>query len=269
MDFTQLKKQALEKYFSRSNDMQKKAIFAVKGAVLIIAGAGSGKTTVLCNRIANLLLFGDAYTSSFVPQYSDDDLQFLRFYIEGRYPESPQITEHLSQIIGHDTAIPWKILAVTFTNKAAAELKERLSKMNAPAAEVWAATFHSTCVRILRRSIGAIGYDSNFVIYDTDDSKRVIKGVLEAMGISEKTFDTKVIAGTISSAKDKLIPPEKFPTVDSEGKSDFQLGVIRDVYTEYQKRLKAAKEDPASLFQHDSTNDQYQTKTTTTLTKIH
>ena len=220
--------------------MQKKAIFAVKGAVLIIAGAGSGKTTVLCNRIANLLLFGDAYTSTYVPQYSDDDIQFLRFYIEGRYPDSPQITEHLSQVIGHDAAIPWKILAVTFTNKAAAELKERLSKMNAPAADVWAATFHSTCVRILRKSIGSIGYGSNFVIYDTDDSKRVIKGVLEAMNISEKTFNPKVIASAISRAKDKLIPPEKFPVTNEDGKSDFQLGVIRDVYIEYQKRLKAA-----------------------------
>ena len=240
MNYTELKTKVLERFFSRSNNMQKKAIFRTEGAVLIIAGAGSGKTTVLCNRIANLLLFGDAYHSTYEPRLSADDTAFLQAYADGAYDNTPEVSERLSQLIGHNRAIPWKILAVTFTNKAAAELKERLSRMNAPAADVWAATFHSTCVRILRRSIEAIGYQKNFVIYDTDDSKRVIKSVLEAMNISEKTFNPKIIANAISRAKDKLIEPERFPTTNSEGKADFQLGVIRDVYIEYQKRLKAA-----------------------------
>ena len=241
MEYSELKRKALNRFFSRSNDMQKKAIFRTKGALLIIAGAGSGKTTVLCNRIANMLLFGDAYLSDYTPNLSAEDEEFLRSYTEGAYENTPEVSERLSRIIGHDRAIPWKILAVTFTNKAATELKERLSRMNAPdAGEVWAATFHSTCVRILRRSIEAIGYQKNFVIYDTDDSKRIIKAVLKDMNISEKSFDPKTILNAISRAKDKLITAENFPTVNDEGKADFQLGVIRDVYIEYQKRLKAA-----------------------------
>ncbi len=236
-----LKKQVLNKFFERSNDMQKKAIFRTEGAVLIIAGAGSGKTTVLCNRIANLLLFGDAYTSSYSPDLTEHDTAFLQSFADGKLEKTPEVTERLSALIGHNRAVPWKILAVTFTNKAASELKDRLSRMNAPGAEeVWAATFHSTCVRILRRSIESIGYQRSFVIYDTDDSKRVIKAVLKDLNISEKTFDPKTIMGSISRAKDKLLSPEEFPVVNSGGSADFQLGVIRDIYIEYQKRLKAA-----------------------------
>ena len=241
MEYNELKKKVLNRFFARSNDMQKKAIFRTNGAVLIIAGAGSGKTTVLCNRIANLLLFGDAYTSDYVPELSDEEMNFLQDYADGRYDSTPEVTERLSQLVGHARAIPWKILAVTFTNKAAAELKERLSRMNAPGAgEVWAATFHSTCVRILRRSIESIGYGKNFVIYDTDDSKRIIKAVQKDMNISEKSFDPKTVMNAISHAKDKLQAPEAFPVTGADGKADFQLGVIRDIYIEYQKRLKAA-----------------------------
>ncbi|MBP5604466.1 MAG: UvrD-helicase domain-containing protein, partial [Ruminiclostridium sp.] len=230
----------MERFFARSNDMQKKAVFSTQGPLLIIAGAGSGKTTVLCNRIANLLLFGDAYTSEYEPRLNEEERGFLEAYANGEYDDGPGTAERLSELIGHNRAVPWKILAVTFTNKAAAELKERLSRMNAPAAEVWAATFHSTCVRILRRSIESIGYQKNFVIYDTDDSKRVIKTVMDDLNISDKTFQPKVVMNAISRAKDKLITPENFPVMDREGNADFQLGVIRDIYTGYQARLKAA-----------------------------
>ena len=240
MGYTELKKAVMERFFSRSNDMQKKAIFKTKGAVLIIAGAGSGKTTVLCNRIANLLLFGDAYTCQWEPELSDSETAFLKDYAEGRLDNTHEVSDRLSALIGHDRAIPWKILAVTFTNKAAGELKERLAAMNAPAAEVWAATFHSACVRILRRSIGVLGYDSNFVIYDTDDCKRIIKDILKAMNLSDKSFDPKNVLNIISRAKDKLITPELFRAADASGKKDFMLGVVRDIYREYQGRLRAA-----------------------------
>lgn len=240
MEYIELKKKALEHYFSRTNSRQREAIFQIDGAVLIIAGAGSGKTTVLCNRIANMLLFGNAYNTDYVPRLSEDDMRFLKLYGEGCYDNSPEIVEHLSDIIGFNRVKPWKILAVTFTNKAAAELKERLLNMNAPASEVWASTFHSCCVRILRRSIEAIGYSSNFTIYDTDDSKRVIKTVLDELGISNKAFPEKLVMNAISRAKDKLISPEKFPFLNDDGSKDYQLGVIRDIYIEYQKRLKNA-----------------------------
>ena len=240
MEYKELKKKALERYFIHTNSHQREAIFHINGAVLIIAGAGSGKTTVLCNRIANMLLFGNAYNSDYVPQLSEDDERFLKLYGEGCYENSPEIVEHLSEIVGFNRVRPWKILAVTFTNKAAAELKERLLKMNAPASEVWASTFHSCCVRILRRSIESIGYASNFTIYDTDDSKRVVKAVLDELGISNKAFPEKLVMNAISRAKDKLIPPEKFPFLNDDGTKDYQLGVIRDIYIEYQKRLKSS-----------------------------
>lgn len=242
MDYTTLKRNALGHFFARTNEMQKKAIFQTEGAVLIIAGAGSGKTTVLCNRIANLLLFGEAYHSDYEPPLSEDDARFLELYAKGAYDENltPEIVGHLSELIGVRRAKPWKILAVTFTNKAAAELKERLSRMSAPAADVWAFTFHSCCVRILRRSIECLGYAPNFTIYDADDSKRVVKAALEALNLSNKNFPEKTLMNTISRAKDRLIPPEAFPAYNSKGERDYQLGVIRDVYIEYQKRLKAA-----------------------------
>ncbi len=240
MEYSELKKQALEHYFSRTNERQREAIFHVNGAVLIIAGAGSGKTTVLCNRIANMLLFGDAYNSNFVPAVSEDDLRFLKVYAAGGYENTPEIVGHLSDIVGVHRVKPWKILAVTFTNKAAGELKERLLNMNAPAADVWASTFHSCCVKILRRSIGSLGYSTSFTIYDTDDSKRVVKSVLEALNISNKSFPEKVVMNAISRAKDKLITPENFPVMDESGRADYQLKIIRDIYIEYQKRLKAS-----------------------------
>ena len=240
MDYNTLKRKALEQYFARTNNRQREAIFQIDGAVLIIAGAGSGKTTVLCNRIANMLLFGNAYYSDYIPDLSEDDLRFLKLYGEGCYENNPEIVEHLSEIVGFNRVRPWKILAVTFTNKAAAELKERLLKMNAPASEVWASTFHSCCVKILRRCINAIGYSTSFTIYDTDDSKRVVKSVLDELGISNKAFPEKLVMNAISRAKDKLLPPELFPITDGGGGKDYQLGVIRDIYIEYQKRLKAA-----------------------------
>lgn len=240
MDYTTLKRKALERYFSGMNPQQREAVFQLDGAVLIIAGAGSGKTTVLCNRIANMLLFGNAYHSTYVPQLSADDERFLNFYIEGRYENSPEVVGHLSELIGFNRVRPWKILAVTFTNKAAAELKERLARMNAPAADVWASTFHSCCVKILRRSIEFLGYSSNFTIYDTDDSKRVIKSILDSMNISNKTFPEKTIQNAISRAKDKLITAEQFPAVNDKGERDFQLATVKEIYIEYQRRLKAA-----------------------------
>ena len=130
MDYLTLKKQVLNKYFSRTNDMQKKAVFHIDGAVLIIAGAGSGKTTVLCNRIANMLLFGNAYNSDTVRTLSADEEAFVSEYLSGER-DNFIAAERLSDIFGEDKIKPWNILAVTFTNKAAAELKERLENMGA------------------------------------------------------------------------------------------------------------------------------------------
>lgn len=241
MSYSELKKATLERYFSRSNNMQKQAIFQVDGAVLIIAGAGSGKTTVLCNRIANMLLFGNAYNSTEERTLTAEDEKFLQDYCAGKYENDEATIARLSTTLGDNKIEAWRILAVTFTNKAASELKERLSKMGANTEGIWAATFHSTCVRILRQDIEKLnlGYKSNFTIYDSDDSLRVIKDAMKTLNISDKTVNPKLIANQISRAKDKLLVPAAF--VESvDGKQDFQLSAAKQIYGEYQKRLNAA-----------------------------
>ncbi|MCL2109703.1 MAG: UvrD-helicase domain-containing protein [Oscillospiraceae bacterium] len=179
---------------TKLNPAQQEAVLHTEGPLLIIAGAGSGKTTVLCYRVANIISKGTA---------------------------------------------PWRILAVTFTNKAAAELKSRLSAMDIKADDVWAGTFHSTCVKILRRGIEAVGYKSNFTIYDADDSLRVIKACMSELNISDKAWNPKTVQSAISNAKDKLIAPEKFSTYH-DGKPDYALEITSQIYTAYQARLKSA-----------------------------
>lgn len=239
-EYHQLKKTVLERYFQRTNDMQKQAIFQTQGPVLIIAGAGSGKTTVLCNRTANLILFGDAYHSDYIPELSLSDISFLRHYANGQVENTIENTMELSRIIGYKKTAPWRILAVTFTNKAATELKERLEHMGAPAGEVWAFTFHSACIRILRQGIEALGYKPGFAVYDMDDSQRVIKDVMKQLNLSDKVFNPKQLHAQISRAKDQLITPETFSEVSHNGKKDYMLSAVKSVYNEYQKALKAA-----------------------------
>lgn len=238
-NFNEIKRQALDRFFARTNSRQREAIFRTEGAVLIVAGAGSGKTTVLCNRIANLILFGQSYSVDFAPELSADDEAFLAGYVRGEFPSDETTTGRLSALLGYKRVQPWRILAVTFTNKAAAELKERLALLNAPAGEVWASTFHSCCVRILRRNIDLIGYKKSFTIYDSDDSLRLVKACMKDLNLSDKTFNPKQVQGLISRAKDQLIPPAEFST-QSEGGRDFLLEAAKSVYGEYQKRLKGA-----------------------------
>lgn len=235
-NYKELKQKALKKYFGRMNDMQQKAVFTVKGPVLILAGAGSGKTTVLVNRIANMIHFGNAYESDYCPAgIVSDDLNFLKNYAEGTETDS----DRLKEIISDGSCInPWNILAITFTNKAAGELKERLEAMLGEAGtEIVAATFHSACVRILRREIEALGYQSSFTIYDSDDSQRVVKACLSDLNISEKQFPPKSILGIISAAKDQLITPQDF---ENEAGGDYRKQVVGKVYAAYQSRLFSA-----------------------------
>lgn len=236
-EFIQAKKSALSNYFGKLNDMQKKAVFTVNGPLLILAGAGSGKTSVLVNRIANMIRFGNAYNSNTCPpQISDKMIGFLKSY-SGSKDESD--VSMLQDIISADTVKPWNILAITFTNKAAGELKERLSAMlgEDTARDITAATFHSACVRILRREIDRIGYSSNFTIYDSDDSQRVIKACLDELDVSDKNFPPKTVLSIISGAKDKLITPAVFEA-NSDG--DYRKLTIAKLYGLYQTKLKAA-----------------------------
>ena len=230
-----LRRAVLEKDFARMNDRQKQAVFTVNGPLLILAGAGSGKTTVLINRIANILRYGDAYNSTYLRDDLDEnDIAACKAYIENGTPLTTETQEHLSV----SACAPWRIMAITFTNKAAGELKDRLCAMLGEAAsDIWASTFHSTCARILRRDGERIGYSSHFTVYDTDDQRRLMKSILKELDISEKNITPKSILNEISRAKDSLISPAEYALTVGD---DFRLKIISRAYTTYQKRLEGA-----------------------------
>lgn len=230
-----LRRAVLEKDFARMNDRQKQAVFTVNGPLLILAGAGSGKTTVLINRIANILRYGDAYNSTYLRDDLDEnDIAACKAYIENGTPLTTESQEHLSV----SACAPWRIMAITFTNKAAGELKDRLCAMLGETAnDIWASTFHSTCARILRRDGERIGYSSHFAVYDTDDQRRLMKSILKELDISEKNITPKSILNEISRAKDSLISPAEYALTVGD---DFRLKIISRAYTTYQKRLEDA-----------------------------
>lgn len=215
--------------------MQREAVFTINGPVLILAGAGSGKTTVLVNRVANMIYFGNAYfDTNRYAGITPDDESFLEDYAQGLTSDN----ENLKRIVAVDCVKPWNILAITFTNKAAAELKDRLSSMLGDSAGgITAATFHSACVRILRREIDKLGYESNFTIYDTDDSVRVIKACLSDLNISDKMFPPKAVLSEISHAKEAEVDPDEYARLAF---SDYRKQTIGKIYSAYQARLKSA-----------------------------
>ena len=174
------------------NKEQKEAVLQTEGPVLLLAGAGSGKTRCLTHRIAYLI----------------DEMGVK----------------------------PWNILAITFTNKAAGEMRERVdSLVGYGADQVWVSTFHSLCVRILRRHIDRLGYENGFTIYDTDDQKSVMKGICKRMCIDTKMFKERALLSAISSAKDNLVSVREY---ELDAANDFNKAVYAKVYREYQETLK-------------------------------
>lgn len=218
------------------NDMQRRAVFNVNGAVLILAGAGSGKTTVLVNRIAYLIKYGNAYNSDFTYRVpTEADCKALESYIEN----GGEVPFEIERLLSVDAPAPWQILAITFTNKAANELKSRLEAMlgEEKGNDVWASTFHSCCVRILRRDSEKIGFSKHFTIYDTDDSRRVMKEVLRILEIDEKRLPVKYVLSEISKAKDSLQTPEDYTA--SAG-FDNNKKLIGQAFEKYEQMLKNA-----------------------------
>lgn len=184
----------IQKNFSHMNSMQQQAVFSTEGPILILAGAGSGKTTVLVNRIA--------------------------------------------YILQSELCKPWQILAITFTNKAAGELKERIcNAVPDGGADIWAATFHSTCARILRRYGDRIGFTSHFTVYGTDDQKKLLKDIMKQLHIDEKILPVKAVISEISKAKDKMQTPQEML---KESTYDSRRASIAKIYEIYQARLKTA-----------------------------
>ena len=207
-EFCALRDTYIEKQFGRLNDMQRQAVFTTDGPLLILAGAGSGKTTVLVNRIANLIRFGSAHGSSWTPrEVTEDDVKALKTAIM----TGTDAPAWLDGMLRRNAVRSWNVMAITFTNKAAGELKERLRRMlgSEEGDEVFASTFHSACVRILRRWAEEIGYPRSFTIYDTDDAQRVMKTVYKELSIDDKFLPIKAAINQMSRWKDQLVSPEQ------------------------------------------------------------
>ena len=229
-EFLRLRNETIRRDFSHLNDKQTEAVLATEGPLLILAGAGSGKTTVLINRIANLIKYGRAGDTDELPDYlTSNDLEMLR---KGG-PDA-------EALCGYGTVEPWRILAITFTNKAASELKSRLErKLGAKAEDIWACTFHSSCVRILRREAERLGYQSNFSIYDTDDSLSLIKRIEKDLDIDSKEYNPKAILGEISAVKNMPMTPAQYREA-AEELNDFRKKRYGVVFAEYQRRMFTA-----------------------------
>ena len=236
--FITARRQAIALEYAHLNPRQREGVLTTEGALLLLAGAGSGKTTVLINRVANLLRYGRGSDTEEIPMpISADEVEFLEQYVGNPDPEQKALAQYLCAV---EPARPWEVLAITFTNKAAGELKERLERMlGEEARDIWAATFHSACVRILRRDIDKIGFDRSFTIYDTDDSKRVIKDILKELGLEEKSFPVREVQSIISGAKDKMQSPEEFASI-WENRGDWRKVRIAKVYRIYNQRLRDA-----------------------------
>ena len=234
------RRNVIARRYAGLNPQQRKAVLTTEGPLLLLAGAGSGKTTVLINRVDNLLTFGRGSDTEEVPGWAtEDDLRFL----EG-FPEEPSEEEwdRARRLCAVDPPRPWEIIAITFTNKAAGELKERLQKTcGAAALDIWAATFHSACVRILRRNMEDLGegFTNSFTIYDTDDSRRVIKDVLKDLNLQEKEFPPRTVLSYISSSKDRNESHEDFEQ-RMNASSDWRMARIAKIYAAYDKRLREA-----------------------------
>ena len=233
--FCRARREAIALNYQNLNPEQRKAVLCTEGPLLLLAGAGSGKTTVLIHRVANLMQYGRGSDSPEVPEWvTEDDLTFLRDYAAHPNPADKPRADRLCAL---EPAPPWTIIAITFTNKAAGELKERLERMLGPRArDIWASTFHSACVRILRRDIDKLGFPSSFTIYDTDDSLRVMKDCIKELGFDDKQFPPRSVLSTISRAKDKLQMATDFQK-DCAQSGDFRLEKIARLYIRYEKKL--------------------------------
>ena len=237
--FIAARRSAIAVDYQNLNPRQREGVLATEGPLLLLAGAGSGKTTVLIHRVANLLRYGRGSDTEEIPvPITEDEVAFLE-----QYTQSPDASQRplVSYLCAVEPARPWEVLAITFTNKAANELKERLGVMlgEETAADVWASTFHSACVRILRRDIDRLGFDRSFTIYDTDDSKRVIKDILKELGLEEKTFPPREVQSVISRAKNDCQTPEEFQAQWREI-NDFRKVNIGKVYSLYNRKLREA-----------------------------
>ena len=234
--FLQARRKYIASQFSQLNNMQQEAVLTTEGPLLLLAGAGSGKTTVLINRIANIMRFGRGSDSNEIPDtVTEEDVAFLEALGEDPSDYDRWRADTLCAV---EPAVPWSIMAITFTNKAANELKERLTMLLGEGAQdIWAMTFHSACCRILRRDIERMGYSRSFTIYDTSDSERMMKDILNDLGLDDKTFPPRYVLGAISREKDKMVSAGEM-LERAEATGDIRALHIARAYQKYQTRLK-------------------------------
>ena len=235
--YLSVKRRLFDKAFCELNERQREAVFTVNDPLLILAGAGSGKTTVLVRRIAFIIRYGNAYFSDYVP-YGTDDARIAE--LERAMMLQPEaIREHILPQFANNACEPYRVLAITFTNKAANEIKERLARMfpdeEHTAADIWAGTFHSICVRILRQHGERMGYRPGFTIYDADDTKKAMLAAMKRLNIDEKLLSVKTVMVAVSRAKDKLLSADAFAL---EAGQDYRQKQVARVYEEYQRYLR-------------------------------
>lgn len=229
--YIEARKRVVEASFMHLNPMQREAVLATDGPLLILAGAGSGKTTVLINRVANLLKYGCASDSDEIPEDANEaDLTILE--------AGP--SQEADALAAYKPVEPWRVIAITFTNKAAEELKDRLEAMlGQNANDIWARTFHSACVRILRRYADKLGYPRSFTIYDSADRLSIMKRILKQMNLDDKIFQPKAILDRLDKARNELLSPDAFAARYANS-ADPRMRQISEIYKIYVARLFSA-----------------------------
>ena len=225
------RRKLIEADFAKLNPEQRKAVMTTEGPLLLLAGAGSGKTTVLINRIVNLMRYGSASDSLEVPEWArEEDIALME----------AGLSEESRKAAALDPVEPWRIIAITFTNKAAGELKSRLERaLGEGANDIWAQTFHSACVRILRRDAERLGFSRSFTIYDTADSQSLMKRIIKDFDLDEKMFPFRYVLSVISKAKDEMLSPDDYY---DQAKKNYDVRKIKvgELYREYTKRMRDA-----------------------------
>ena len=231
------KRALFDKVYSSLNERQREAVFTVNHPLLVLAGAGSGKTTVLVRRIAFIIRFGNAYYSEYIPYGTDEER--VRELEEALNLPASEIDAHILSSFANNACEPYRILAITFTNKAANEIKSRLATMfpedEATATDIWTGTFHSVCMRILRLHCDKCGYRPGFTIYDADDAKKTVLQAMKRCNVDEKLLPIKGVVNAISRAKDKLMSPDDFAL---EAGNDYRQKQIARIYETYQQILR-------------------------------